>query len=75
MSEFSRRQFVKSSVVSAAAAGAAVAAPQQPSRGFHPASEAGRGVKIASGTAAGILPTAGMPSSLPSLSWRFRCMT
>lgn len=51
MSEFSRRQFVRSSVVSAAAAGAAIAAPQQPSRGFHPASEAGRGVKIASGTA------------------------
>lgn len=49
MGEFSRRQFVKSSVISAAAAGAVVAAPQQQKR-FHPASEAGRGVKLACST-------------------------
>src|SRR5437763_16733869 len=52
MSKFSRRQWLKSSVATAAAAGTAVAARKPAAAGFHPASQAGRGVKIACATAA-----------------------
>src|SRR5215831_16084224 len=51
MSKFSRRQWLKSSVATAAAAGSAAGARKAPASGFHPASEAGRGVKIACATA------------------------
>ncbi len=44
-----RRQFIKSGVVTAVAAGASVAQTGKKT-GFHPASEAGRGIKVACST-------------------------
>lgn len=52
MKQLNRRQFMKTGVVSVAAIGVAEAATQQPNRSFHPASEAGSGVKVACSTAA-----------------------
>ena len=52
MKQLSRRQFMKTSVVSVAAIGVAEATTKQPNRSFHPASEAGSGVKVACSTAA-----------------------
>ncbi len=67
---FNRRQFLKSSALTAAAAGSAIAETPQPQHatGFHPASEAGRGLKLACSTAAWRKQGVALPAALAGVA-------
>lgn len=66
---FNRRQFLKSSALSAAAAGSAIAETAKPAaKGFHPASEAGRGIKLACSTGAWRKQGAALPAALAGVA-------